>query len=160
LDFRRAWSYALWLLGRKAYSEQQLREKLLGKTTPEVTTRVIKRLTELELIDDSAFAQGYVNSRQDRRGRARLRRELQQRGVAEADIEAALTPLDEQQQLAAARAVLERNAWRFKRGGQRQRRARAFTFLRRRGFALEVIQDALEGMIRQEEELDPSEGFG
>lgn len=138
-------SYTLWLLSRRAYTVAQLRDKLQGKhTDPAVIERVLARLEELALVDDRAYAHGFVRSRRKRKGRLALRRELQHKGVGEDDIAAALDPLDHAAQLQTAEALLHKHRWRFAKDDPRKNRAKAFAFLARRGFPAEVAGAALE----------------
>jgi len=168
----RAWDYALWLLGRQAYTSSELAERLRRRgLEPERRERVVARLRELGLLDDRAYAAAYVRRRREERGRHALRAELQRKGVAEPLVEAALAgdgdepPLDDQQQVGVAVALLAKHAWRFEApetspdaaaadtadapdaakaaDAQRRARARAMGFLARRGFAPDVASAAL-----------------
>lgn len=163
----RAWSYALWLLGRQAYTASELSDRLARRgLDAELCARTVARLQELRLLDDRAFAESFVRRRRDERGRLALRSELRRKGVAEDTIERVLAGDDEEpglgdaQQLAAAAALLAKHAWRFApRTGEdaegdedvgqaatldrRRRRGRAAAFLARRGFAPDVVGEAL-----------------
>lgn len=170
----RAWSYALWLLGRQAYTASELRDRLARRgLDPDRCAETVARLQELRLLDDRAFAEAYVRRRRDERGRLALGAELRRKGVEEALIEGVLAGGDDDpglgdaQQLEAASALLARHAWRFagrpageppEDGGTaeaagdagrearldlRRRRARAAAFLARRGFAPDVVSEAL-----------------
>ncbi|HEX7022707.1 MAG TPA: regulatory protein RecX [Trueperaceae bacterium] len=143
--YARAWNYVLWLLGRRAYTLAQLREKLRKKeATAETIEQVARRLEELKLVDDRAYAEMYVQSRRHRKGRIALRRELVRKGVPEPLIEAALAPLETEGQIEAALTVLEKEAWRFTKDDPRKNAAKAFAFLARRGFTSDVAKEALE----------------
>ena len=66
----------------------ELRTDLLRRGIPEVVAdRVLDRFVDVGLIDDAAFAQQWVESRQRTRGSARsvLRQELRAKGVDDAD---------------------------------------------------------------------------
>lgn len=169
----RAWDYALWLLGRQAYTSSEVTERLRRRgLEPEVRERVVARLQELGLLDDRAYAAAYVRRRREERGRHALRAELLRKGVAESLVDAVLAgdadepPLDDRQQLDAAVALLTKHAWRYQAGeasnedaadsaeanapdaadaanAQRRARARAMGFLARRGFAPAVASAAL-----------------
>lgn len=144
--YKRSWNYVLWLLGRKMYTRAQLRERLRRKgATEETIEQVIGKLEDLKFVDDAAFAETYVDSRRSRKGRLALKRELFQKGVPEGLVEGALEPLDTEGQVAAARAVLAKQRWRFQKAKPERRRAKAYTFLARRGFTGEVVVRALEG---------------
>jgi regulatory protein len=140
----RSMSYALWLLGRRAYTVAELRGKLEAKeAAPEVVTRVLERLGELRYLDDKGFAEGYVRSRRQRKGPLALRGELRRKGVAEAVADEALSALDPDAQLEAAGALLAKNAWRFASDDPRKAAAKAYAFLARRGFPPDIVREAL-----------------
>jgi regulatory protein len=142
--YERAWNYALWLLGRQAYTGAQLREKLVRKgAAPETVARVLARLTELTLLDDAHYAEAYVHSRSRNKGALKLRQELLYKGVREELVEKALGTLEGSAQVEAARALLAKNLWRW-RGEPRERYAKAYAFLARRGFPVDVVKAALE----------------
>ncbi len=144
-DRERAMSYCLWLLGRRMYTEQQLRDKLERKKTPAADIdAVVARLHELELLDDRAFADAFVRGRERRKGRHALRRDLRAKGVDGTDIDAALEHMDDATQIDRAAALLDKHAWRFDRGDARKDRAKAYAFLARRGFGSDVVRAALE----------------
>lgn len=144
-DAKRALSYCMWLLGRRMYTEAQLRDKLRGKGTSDADIdATLARLRELHLTDDGAFAEAFVRGRKRKKGRIALRRDLRVKGVGERDIEAALEPLDDDAQIATAAAIVAKHAWRFDSGDARRDRAKAYAFLARRGFRSEVAQRALE----------------
>ncbi|ADI15043.1 regulatory protein RecX [Truepera radiovictrix] len=142
--YERAWRYALWLLGRQAYTGAQLQERLRRKgATPETVERVLAKLVDLEFVDDALYAEAYVRSRSRNKGALRLRQELFHKGVNEELVEKALGALDERAQVEAASALVEKNLWRWK-GEPRERYAKAYAFLVRRGFPADVVRAALE----------------
>lgn len=146
MDGSRAWNYCLWLLGRRAYSEEELRERLLRKeATPEVAESVLQRLRNYGFVDDEAFTSQFVGFRAKRYGSLRLRGELLRKGVDEELVEAELARLTEAEQEEVALGLLNRNTWRFTRSAdQRRDRARAWAFLARRGFPPPAVSAAVE----------------
>ncbi len=90
---RRTLEYALWLLGRRAYSIKRIREKLEGKKfESEDIDAAIKRLIELKFLDDFEFAKNFI--RQSALGKPkgvrRVRFELLHKGIENDVIEDAL----------------------------------------------------------------------
>lgn len=88
---------ALRLLSTRARSRHEIEENLRGKELPaEAITHVMDRFEEVGLIDDEAFAQAWVESRNRSKGyaSARLAQELRRKGIAEEHIAAALAQLD------------------------------------------------------------------
>lgn len=142
-DYERAMSYTLWLLGRRDYSEKELRDRLARTgAEPGDVDRLIARLIDLDLIDDAKYAAAFVRSRRRKKGVFAIRRELQRKGIAGAAADRALEPLTDDAQLATAIRLLDKHAWRFAAGDDRAR-ARAYAFLARRGFPAEVAGEAL-----------------
>lgn len=151
--FERAWPYALWLLSRQALSRAQLRDRLRRKGADETTiAEVLTKLTQQRFLDDPSLAEQYVASRSRRKGPRALRLELRRKGIAEAEVEAALSGLSDEAQLTAAGALLAKQAWRFK--GER---AKAYAFLLRRGFLPAIIEQALEALADQATGSDRAE---
>lgn len=88
---------ALRLLSTRARSRHEIEENLRGKELPaEAITHVMDRFEEVGLIDDEAFAQAWVESRNRSKGyaSARLAQELRRKGIAEEHIATALEQLD------------------------------------------------------------------
>lgn len=156
LPAERAWSYALTLLSRRAYSVAEIRERLERKgASSEVVEQTIARLEQYRLVDDVAYAEAYVRSQGGRKGSIALRHELRRRGVPGEASEASLGHLDEAAELANAARLLERHRWRFRSSDARRGRARAFAFLARRGFPSAVVATAVEDsewLVAPEEE--------
>ena len=103
-----------------------------------------------------------MRAKSHRSGRLALRRDLRSRGLDDATIDAALRPLDDAQQARAARAVLDKQAWRFASGDGRKDRAKAASFLSRRGFPGDAVVDALEHAFGGSDDVadDPDEPSG
>jgi regulatory protein len=92
-------------------TQAQLADALRRRGVPEdAATAVLARFAEVKLIDDATFARAWVESRHHGRGLAgrALGAELRQRGVAQDDIQAALSELDPEQELATARELVAR----------------------------------------------------
>ncbi len=116
---------------------------------PELVAAAITRLTELGILDDAAFGQAWVESR-DRarpRGEIALRRELMLKGVDRSVVDDLLETRRENAaaladggeaghpDLAAARTVVARHARALERvSDPRARRQRAYAILARNGF--------------------------
>lgn len=141
--YDRALSYTLWLLGRRDYSEKELRDRLARKgAEPMDVERVIARLVDLELVDDEKYAAGFVRTRRRKKGSLALRQELRRKGIQGEIAEAALAPVTHSSQVETARRILGKHAWRFEDRDPRAR-SRAFGFLARRGFPPDVVHEAL-----------------
>ena len=153
---------ALHLLSYRPRAEHELRVRLRSKAFPHATVEWCLRLLEEQgLIDDHAFASGFVRSRIRLRpkGRFRLTQELRQKGVSAEVAEHAIDEVfgDEETSeqalaYAAAQCWLDRQGSSFleslasrDRSDERERaRRRLHAFLSRRGFGPDVIRLGLE----------------
>jgi regulatory protein len=102
-------------LARRPRTERELRQRLAGSEfDPDVIDRTVERLVELQLLDDLAFAQQWIDERAGRKGlgpRA-LRSELIGKGVAAEVIDEALlgAPDEEAQAIELASKLYRRVA--------------------------------------------------
>jgi regulatory protein len=138
-------------LAAQARTRHELATALAAKRVPpEAAATVLDRFTELGLIDDAQFALDWVESRQGRRGLSRtaLRRELQTRGVDKEHIEAALAPVGSEEELAAARQLMEKKVRSMGRLEPEVRYRRLAGALARRGFGSGVISTVLDELDR------------
>ncbi|MEW2451118.1 recombination regulator RecX [Streptomyces parvulus] len=132
-------------------TRSQLADALRKREIPdEAAEEVLSRFEEVGLINDSAFAQAWVESRHHGRGLARraLARELRTKGVDRTLIDAAVSRLDSEQEEETARELVARKL-RATRGLDRDKRLRRLAgMLARKGYpegmALRVVRRALE----------------
>jgi len=99
------------LLTAAPRSRAELATALRKRRVPgDVANRVLDRLTDVNLIDDAAYAEAYVESRHRGRGlaRAALRAELRRKGVDEVTAGLAVEQIDGDAELAAAQALVAR----------------------------------------------------
>lgn len=161
----RARAICLRLLTGTPRTRKQLADALRKREIPEdAAEEVLSRFEEVGLINDSAFADAWVESRHHGRGLARraLARELRTKGVDGATIDEAVAQLDSEQEEATARELVARRL-RSTRGLDRDRRLRRLAgMLARKGYpegmALRVVRQALEQEGEDTEFLD-EDGF-
>jgi regulatory protein len=148
------------LLTATPKSRGQLADALRQRGVPDdVATKVLDRFVDVNLVDDSAYAENYVERRHRDRGLARgaLRHELQRHGVDADTAAAALDGLDPEVELATARALVERRIKSTAGLRADKRMARLAGMLARKGYpsgtAYRIVREALaaEGL-----ELDGS----
>ncbi|MFD7392353.1 recombination regulator RecX [Streptomyces sp. NPDC059852] len=147
----RARAICLRLLTGTPRTRKQLADALRQREIPDdAAEEVLSRFEEVGLIDDSAFADAWVESRHHGRGLARraLARELRTKGVDSALIDEAVSQLDSEQEEATARELVARKL-RSTRGLDRDKRLRRLAgMLARKGYpegmALRVVRQALE----------------
>jgi len=124
----------------KALARKQISE--------EVIAEVLDRYDEVGIIDDGAFARAWVSSRHHGRGLARraLANELRQRGVVSEVAAEALDTLDEDEEAATARALVDRKL-RSTTGTPEAVFRRLVGMLARKGYppgvAIRAVKDAL-----------------
>ncbi len=144
-----AMATSLRLLSYRPRSEAELRQRLARRgTPPALVDSTIERLRELGLVDDAAFAQAWVDSR-DRaspRGRRLLRRELLAKGVDSDTSRELLESVDEPD--AALRAA-SRRAASLRDLSYDEFRRRLGDFLRRRGFDYDTGRRTVERLWRE-----------
>jgi regulatory protein len=133
---------ALQLLARRDHSRAELQTKLAGHAeSAEELAAVLDRLQAEHLLSDHRYASQRVIARGNRYGNARLRQELKQHGVADADIEAALPEAGDETERC-------RLAWQKKFGelpDSQEARAKQMRFLQYRGFSSDAIRRTLRG---------------
>ena len=134
-------------------TRRQLEDKLRDKDCdPQVAARVLDRMGEVGLVDDEAYAEMFVRSRQETKGLAAgaLRQELRHKGVADEVVDAALEDVDPEHEREQARALVARRL-RTMRGLDREVQTRRLAgFLARKGYgsgvSYQVIREALDGL--------------
>ncbi|MET9445155.1 recombination regulator RecX [Streptomyces sp. NPDC006610] len=160
----RARAICLRLLTGTPRTRKQLADALRKREIPDdVAEQVLSRFEEVGLINDSAFADAWVESRHHGRGLARraLAQELRTKGVDSTLIDEAVSRLDSEQEEATARELVARKL-RSTRGLDRDKRLRRLAgMLARKGYpeglALRVVRQALDAEGEETESLD--EGY-
>ncbi|MGU9952225.1 MAG: regulatory protein RecX [Gammaproteobacteria bacterium WSBS_2016_MAG_OTU1] len=98
---------AVSLLSRREHSGEELRQKLKGRFEDDEIEAALTYLTKRGLLCEKRFAVMYIKTNAKKFGRARLRYELQQRGVGEKDINEAMTEEIVEDEVSRAVAVLD-----------------------------------------------------
>jgi regulatory protein len=159
---QKATDRAMNYLASRPHSRQEVQRYLRQKETPpEMIDTVIERLNELDLINDEAFAEFWVESRSHFRpkGAQALRSELKMKGVQREVIDEVVTgEQDEELALTAGRkkAVtlvrqpdIDFNTF----------RARLGPFLQRRGFSYEVTKHVVQKLWQEFKDENPDDDF-
>ena len=136
-------STAIRLLTRRDYTTAELRRKLEEREFPaEDIDAALAGLTEQKLLDDRRAAGAHIRtaSRVKRRGRLRIQRELEARGVDRGLARELLEDLSPDDESAAIRQFLER---RHRGRLSMADRRKAFQQLMRRGFTADAIAKAI-----------------
>jgi regulatory protein len=132
-------------------TRQQLADLLATRGVPEdAAEAVLDRFTEVGLIDDAAFARAWVSSRQAGRGLARraLSAELRAKGVDAEVAATAVQAVDDDDERAAARRLVERKLPGMRRLDRTTATRRLIAMLARKGYggglAAAVVREALD----------------
>ncbi|MDF1484587.1 recombination regulator RecX [Ramlibacter sp. H39-3-26] len=134
---------ALRLLSQREHSRAELERKLAPhEQVPGELARVLDELAERGFISEARVVQSVLHQRAPRFGAARVRQELQARGIAADAVAEAVTRL-QGSELERARAVWRR---RFAAPpADARERARQARFLMARGFAGAIVARVLRG---------------
>jgi regulatory protein len=136
----RAYDAALRFLGARPRSEREIRDRLARHEFDRtVVDRVIERLRRIQLVDDAAFAEYWVEQRATHRPRGArlLKQELRQKGVSQDVLADALPSEDDDE---GAYRAAQRKATSLRALDERTFKLRLGAFLQRRGYGYETIR--------------------
>ena len=143
---KRALEYSFWLLGRRARTEKEIRDKLLAKEcAQEIIEETIKKLRKLKFIDDFEYAKNYI--RQSKiikpKGKYRLFQELVRKGVEKETVNQAIEEgLGEEEDLVSL--ALKSYSNKIKNLSREKQYNRAMGYLLRRGFSYDEAKKAVK----------------
>jgi regulatory protein len=147
------------LTGR-ARSRSDLATKLAQRNVPdEIATRLLDRFEEVGLVDDAAFARGWVEQRQSGRGLARraLAQELRHKGIDDEVAREALDEIDPDDEVEAARTLVRRKLRTVRDLDQQVAVRRLTGMLARKGYppsvAFRVVREELDADMVDPEHL-------
>ena len=144
-----ALDYALKLLGYRARTVRELREKLEGKKYPaENITEVLAKLQKIGLVDDEKFAVNYVRDKLSisRRGPRRIYFELIKHGVNREIADQATKAIDKDEELETAQSLLQSRQRQWAKLDPLAKKRRAIGLLSRRGFSSGVLSRLLKDL--------------
>ncbi len=154
----RARNIVLRLLERGPKSSSELASALEKHEIPaEIANHVIARFTEVELIDDAAFAQQVVDASRRTKGLARsmVKRKLADKGLDKEIINQVASEISDEDELAVATEVAIKRLSQLSKLDPEVRNRRLIGFLHRRGFGSGVVFAA----IREAEAQAVKSGF-
>jgi regulatory protein len=144
----------------QARSRDELARALDAKAVPvDVARTVLDRFEDVGLIDDQAFAEAWVESRQASRGLSRraLAVELRRKGIADELIQETVSAIDPDRERAIARGIVDRKLAGTRRLDEATRFRRLASALARKGYppglCTAVVREALA-----DESIDSSSG--
>ena len=142
--FETAKQSAYHFISYRPRSKAEVRKNLRGKGYDDaVVEAVIERLTELEMLDDWAFARYWIEQRESFKPRSQmaLRQELFQKGIRSNIIDETVTEIDE---MSSARRATANLANRWAHLPRQEFAVKIGGYLKRRGFNYEIISDVVQ----------------
>ncbi len=137
-------------LTASAKSRHELADALAAKDVPDdVAQEVLDRFEAVGLVDDAAFADTWVRSRQTSRGLSKraLSQELRRKGVDDEVIKDSLDQIDPDDELANAESLVQRKLRATRNLDAETRTRRLVGMLARKGYpaglAFKVVREAL-----------------
>jgi regulatory protein len=155
-ETKKAITASLNLISYRARAAGELRSKLREKGySPDAIDAAVARMQELNYLDDEAFAERWVASRQNTRPRSErmLRQELAQKGIDRETIEQAIEEagVDE---FGDALELARKKAGSMKALDRDARYRRMSGLLGRRGYSYDVIRRVIDAIESPEDDLD------
>ena len=144
---------ALKLISFKARSVAELRGRMKLKRYPEdIVTDVIDSLTKQGLLDDEKYAKLFVNARVHGRpsGKRLVERELKQKGLSTDIVERTLAGMHDYDEKKAARELVFTRFQKMTGISDQKKKSRLFGYLKRRGFASDVIFSVMDDLFRDD----------
>ncbi len=146
-----AFDKALTHLSASRKTEKQIRAFLTKKGyLPVVCDYAVEKLRAYGFIDDSEYAEAYIENVAKRKGSRLIRMELKGKGLSDEAIDGALRDLDEEQELASAKNVLEKylrgKAW------SRETYQKGYRYLLGKGFDGDTVKQALSAFGETEDD--------
>lgn len=141
---------ALDLLAVRQRSEHELRVAMAKRKVPDdVADELVERFTEVGLLDDATFAAALTTTRStlSQRGRARIRQELQLKGVDREVADAALAEIDPEAEREAALAVARKRMRTLAGLEPHVARRRLAGVLARRGFSGSLVSSVVQQVL-------------
>ncbi|MCL2379414.1 MAG: recombination regulator RecX [Coriobacteriia bacterium] len=127
------------IVRKREKTTHELRTRLIEKGhDSDVSQQVVDRFIDVGLVDDQRYIELYIREAQHNcKGWRRIKHELRQRGIADADIELLESPSDEEE-LERALTVIERQTI-----TDQKDRERALRKLQNKGYSFDIAKQAL-----------------
>jgi regulatory protein len=136
-------------------SEKEIRDYLAGKkAAPEVIEKIITSLKEKKFLNDETFARSWVlnRARLKPKGKALLKIELRQKGIAEDIITKVLEEVQEEipDELSQAKDLIAKRMERMKGSSRDEIYRKIGGFLSRRGYSWEIVKKAIDESLKDD----------
>lgn len=145
---------ALTLLEYRVRSKVEISRRLIkAGFSEDVIEEVLARLETVGLVDDEQFSQSWVNHRLsgNAMGKKRIKWELRQKGVSIEIVDEALSSIDDDMEYKSAMESARRRWAKDKCMDEYTKRRRLVSYLQRQGFAWNVINQVVNGLMADTE---------
>ena len=146
-----AFDKALTHLSATRKTEKQIRTYLAGKGyLSAVIEYALEKLRSYNFVNDGEYADAYVEQASKRKGGRMIRMELRGKGIADEEIDSALSSVDEETEIATATGILQK----YMRGKEVNKESlqKAYRYLIGKGFSYDIAKSALSGFGDCEED--------
>ena len=146
----RVYDRAATMLAARGRAARDLEKMLVRKgEQPELARKAVERLTAQGFLDDAVYARSFVRSKSSGAGlaRRRLEQELGRKGVDRAVVAEAIDEVfeeEERDEAASAEALARKRSRTLRDADPRATRRRLYAYLARRGYSVDVINEALD----------------
>lgn len=126
-------------------TEREIRDYLTKKGyLPATVEYVLEKLRGYDFVNDGEYAKSFVAARSKKKGEKLIRMELRAKGISDQDACEALSEIDEETQLEAARTLLQK----YMRGKPTDELTlqKAYRHLLSKGFSYEIARSALSSL--------------
>lgn len=137
-DENKTFGRALHILSYRNHSRKELLDKLMRKFDKNLAEIAVKRLEEMELINDEAFAVEYIQ--RSKKGKKAVYLELLKKGIARNLIEEALSEKSDDEEVENAKSLAEKIIKRNEKETSVVVKKKIYEGLSRRGFSYDVYK--------------------
>lgn len=143
---RRAFNSALNSLDYRDHSEREIRTKLLRKYDADCVEEAVRKLVELDLVNDERYAENYARELYEHKkfGRMRIKSELRAKGIAADIANEAVDALFEEEEPDNIQRIVDIIGKRYyNRMNDDVGRKKVFAALQRMGYSFSDIREAM-----------------
>ncbi len=155
--YHEAYGAAARLVGYRMRTVSELEQRLLKKKfPPEIGARVIEKFADLGLLDDSRFAEAFVNSKLASKpiGRREMERRLREKGIDKVIAAKTISEVSsEESQFQMACRAADSKLSSLRRFDLNKRREKLTAFLVRRGFEWDVVRRVVRKVLKDNSDV-------
>lgn len=143
-----------YLLGK---TTKQVQDKLTTKGyESDVIEQVMEFISQYRLMDDQDYAKRYAHdaSKFKKHGTRKIKQTLKEKGIADEDVQLALSRINEQDEIDNAKKLLSNkiNTYRKKAKNKYELKGKCYQFLASRGYTSDIIEHVLHQLLVDQEE--------